>query len=126
MEEGGSNFSMLGAIFAGKSAMIDLIGEAAIAPKLLEGIPEGTKGLVKSFVLPSSGDASVTAEHFLLGPKGYEPNPTCGSGIRLAQFGSDDALGMMFCDGGILDFWIDPEDLAAGHWDKAWAATAGG
>lgn len=45
--------------------------------------------------------------------------------MRLAQIDSDSALGMMFCDVGIIDFWIDEADLVAGNWDAAWAATAG-
>lgn len=63
---------------------------------------------------------------YLGGPKGCGGNPTPVYGVRLAQFDSDYGLGMMFCDVGIVDFWIDTNDLAAGRWDRAWAATAGG
>ncbi len=58
--------------------------------------------------------------------KATASNPTAGHGIRLLQLDSDYALEMMFCDVGIVDFWIAPEDLKAGRWERAWAATAGG
>jgi uncharacterized protein YwqG len=62
----------------------------------------------------------------MLGNKGMVTNPTAGTGVRLAQFDSDYALQWMFCDCGIVDFWISEDDLAALNFDRAWAATAGG
>lgn len=32
----------------------------------------------------------------------------------------------MFCDVGVAQFWIRPEDLAAKRFEKAWATTEGG
>lgn len=104
------------------NGLMALIAEATTAPALLEAVPQGAIECVHEYVLPSHH----YTEHLLVGPKGTASNPTWGKGVRLAQFDSDSALGMMFCDCGIIDFWIAPEDLAAGHWDRAWGATAGG
>ena len=92
------------------------------APELLDPLPDAfVATLNRSFLL-----AADTTHHFLMGAKGMASNPTAGRGQRLAQFDSDYAVDFMFCDVGIIDFWIDPDDLAAGRWDRAWAATAGG
>ena len=64
--------------------------------------------------------------HFLLGAYDGRMNATGGYGIRLSQFASDGDMDFMFCDCGVIDFSINPEDLRAGRWDRAWAATAGG
>jgi hypothetical protein len=104
------------------SGLTALVAEAVTAPVLLEAVPQAALECVHDRVLPSHH----YTEHFLAGPKGAASNPTSGKGVRLAQFDSDKALGMMFCDVGIIDFWIDAEDLAAGRWNRAWGATAGG
>lgn len=70
--------------------------------------------------------ANSAAAHYLMGAKGMSSNETAGHGVRLAQFDSDYGMDFMFCDCGIIDFWIDAHDLANGRWDRAWAATAGG
>ena len=36
------------------------------------------------------------------------------------------ANGFMFCDAGIMDFWISVEDLKAQRLDRVYGATAGG
>ncbi len=100
-------------------AVVDLVAEAIFDPELLSQVPKEILELVHPTTLPSH----KTAEHFLLGPKGGATNPTAGHGVRLAQFGSDYAVRFMFCDVGVVDFWIDEEDLERGRWDKAWAAT---
>ena len=48
--------------------------------------------------------------------------------LLLLQIDSDLAVDkeFMFCDMGMAQFWIRPADLAAGHFDKAWATTEGG
>lgn len=48
--------------------------------------------------------------------------------VSLLQLDSDWGLcrEFLFCDMGMAQFWITPEDLAAGCFDKAWATTEGG
>ena len=53
------------------------------------------------------------------GPKLDIPNPSEGSGVKLLQLDSDAGLGLMFGDMGIMEFWIDEEDLRAGRLDRA-------
>lgn len=102
--------------------VIALVAEGITQPDLLADVPDPLIQRLHRTVLPSHH----YTHHYFLGPKGGETNPTAGYGIRLAQFDSDYALGFMFCDCGVVDFWISEEDLAAGRWDKAWAGTAGG
>lgn len=92
------------------------------APELQATLPANYLGGMANSYSSWSG----YAEHYLLGAKGVSSNPTLGKGVRLAQFDSDYGLNFMFCDCGIIDFWIDPDDLKNGYWDRAWAATAGG
>jgi hypothetical protein len=48
--------------------------------------------------------------------------------ILLLQIDSDHSVHehFMFCDMGVAQFWIKPDDLAAGRFDKAWGTTEGG
>jgi len=48
--------------------------------------------------------------------------------ILLLQIDSDLSLHehFMFCDMGVAQFWIEPDDLLAGKFEKAWATTEGG
>lgn len=41
-----------------------------------------------------------------------------------SDYGVDD--GFVFCDMGMVQFWIKPEDLAAARFEKAWGTTEGG
>jgi hypothetical protein len=48
--------------------------------------------------------------------------------ILLLQIDSDRYVHdrFMFCDMGVAQYWIRPDDLAASRFDKAWATTEGG
>jgi uncharacterized protein YwqG len=53
----------------------------------------------------------------------------CAEGtILLMQIDSDESVHeeFKFCDAGAAQFWINPIDLAAGRFDKAWGTTEGG
>lgn len=104
------------------SAVNRVLSRAVTRPDLARNIPQEVIGHVIGTVSPAHGYTN----HYLLGAKGMGANPTAGQGVRLLQLDSDYALEFMFCDCGIIDFWIAPEDLQAGRWDRAWAATAGG
>ena len=66
------------------------------------------------------------AEHLMLGPTQFKTNPTGDQGIRLLLLSSDPGLDFMFCDVGVVEFWISEEDLTARRFERAWANTAGG
>ena len=104
------------------AALSRVVAQGVSQPERLAKIPQSIVDSTTRVTHPSH----VYTNHYLGGAKGAATNPTPGEGIRLAQFDSDGGLGMMFCDVGIVDFWISPEDLAAGRWDRAWGATAGG
>jgi hypothetical protein len=91
-------------------------------PELMASLPEHYRQGLRNIHSPwRQGE-----HHFLLGAKAFASNATLGYGVRLAQFCSDYAMDFMFCDCGIIDFWIDADDLANNRWDRAWASTAGG
>jgi hypothetical protein len=48
--------------------------------------------------------------------------------ILLLQIDSDESLHehFMFCDMGVAQFWIEPDDLAARKFERAWGTTEGG
>lgn len=43
----------------------------------------------------------------------------------LVQLQCDDVAGFQWGDAGVLQFWIRPDDLGAGHWDKAYMTFEG-
>jgi hypothetical protein len=47
--------------------------------------------------------------------------------VLLLQIDSDKAVDseFVFCDMGAAQFWIKPDDLAAGRFDRAWGTTEG-
>lgn len=53
------------------------------------------------------------------GGKFTVPNPTPGQGVKLLQIDSDTRPGIMIGDTGLLEFWISPDDLAAGRFEAA-------
>lgn len=66
------------------------------------------------------------SEHVMLGFTQFKTNSTQGKGVRLLLLDSDYGPGFMFCDAGVIEYWIDPEDLAASRFERAYALTAGG
>lgn len=84
--------------------------------------------------LPMGGTAwsAELARHTMLGPPSVVQ--TVGRDalergwIPLLQLDTDVGLHreFMFCDSGMAQFWITPEDLAARRFDRAWATTEGG
>ena len=52
--------------------------------------------------------------------------PGAGAGIRLLGLDSEHGPGMMYCLCGVLEYWINPADLAALRFDRVQAQTAGG
>ena len=60
--------------------------------------------------------------------QGTAEDARADSTVLLLQIDSDLSLhkDFMFCDMGMAQFWIEPDDMAAGSFDKAWATTEGG
>ncbi|SMX30720.1 DUF1963 domain-containing protein [Actibacterium lipolyticum] len=65
------------------------------------------------------------SEHILLGATQSKTNSTEQGGIKLLTLDSDYGMGFMFCDLGMAEFWIMPEDLKELRFDRAYGATAG-
>lgn len=73
-------------------------------------------------------DLRLSSSHynyFTIGGPAFDlSNPTNGEGFKLLQFDSDDKLGWMIGDMGVLEFWIDSNDLANRRFDRCtWAGA---
>jgi hypothetical protein len=71
----------------------------------------------------------LTSKHYNLHTIGGQasdvPNPTAGSGFKLLQLDSDTELGLMIGDSGVLEFWIDQDDLKARRFENVrWAMAS--
>lgn len=58
------------------------------------------------------------------GPKIDIPNPTKGHGVKLLQLDSANNLGLQFGDAGVVEFWIEEEDLRLGRFERAFVDGA--
>ena len=58
------------------------------------------------------------------GPKLDIPNATMGHGVKLLQLDSAGSLGLQFGDMGVVEFWIDEDDLREGRFDRAFVDGA--
>lgn len=103
-------------------SLLDLARSAVTDPALAAILPDRVFAAHATSLLPSPRHA----QHLMLGPAQTKTNSTAMSGIRLLCLDSDYGPGMMYCDGGVLEYWISPEDLAARRFDRVRAETAGG
>jgi hypothetical protein len=103
-------------------SILDLARQAVTDPGLLALMPPAAFAIHADWLTPSPEQS----QHLMLGPAQVKTNSTAGSGIRLLCLDSDYGPGMMFCDCGVVEYWIDPADLAARRFDRAYASTAGG
>lgn len=110
-------------IAAPLSKAIARLGQrAASDPALRARLPEAVIDLVGAGLNPGS----IVPEHIMLGHAQAKTNPTPGTGVRLLVLDSDGGVDFMFCDVGVVEFWIDPVDLAARDFSRAYGVTAGG
>lgn len=66
------------------------------------------------------------SQHFLMGTAQFQTNSTELKGQRLLVLDSDYGVDFMFCDCGVIEYWIDPDDLANRRFERARATSAGG
>lgn len=99
-----------------------LVRQAVTDPGILLHLPPAAFASHAKWLTPSPSQS----QHLMLGPPQRKTNSTAGSGVRLLCLDSDYGPGMMFCDCGVIEYWISPEHLAAGRFDQAYADTAGG
>jgi len=80
---------------------------------------------------PSTPDVHIV-RHQMLGAatnvQGSAEEVRAAGVVSLLQLDTDWGLhrSFMFCDMGMAQFWIRPEDLRDRHFDRAWATTEGG
>ncbi len=103
-------------------SILSVARQAVTDPGLLALLPPAAFAVHADWLTPSPKQS----QHLMLGPAQVKTNSTAGSGIRLLCLDSDYGPGMMYCDCGVLEFWIRPDDLAARRFDRATAYTAGG
>ncbi len=90
------------------SALRTIKTQADVDPDLLAALPKDLlRGFMPYRIAESSNDTMIG------GPKFANPNPTPGTGFKLLQVDSDNTLGVTWGDMGLVEFWIDPNDLAA-------------
>ncbi|MFN3972012.1 MAG: DUF1963 domain-containing protein [Gemmobacter sp.] len=63
--------------------------------------------------------------HMMLGAAQRVTNQTRAGEVRLLCLDSGPDIDAMFCDAGVIEFWIGAQDLAAGRFDRAVACSAG-
>lgn len=105
-----------------RSTAATVVRRSILAPALRDGLPPALVEATAARLAPTLGDA----QHLMLGSAQHKTNSTAGVGVRLLCLDSDYGLDFMFCDCGVIEFWMDPEDLRAGRWERAVAYTAGG
>ena len=82
-------------------------------------------------ILRGSHNLHITRHQMLGGAvnlQGTAEAARANGDVLLLQIDTDWGLhkSFMFCDMGMAQFWIRPDDLAARRFDKAWATTEGG
>jgi Domain of unknown function (DUF1963) len=103
-------------------SVLDLARAAITDAALLARLPASVFALNATSLVPSPRHA----QHLMLGPAQQKTNSTAGGGVRLLCLDSDYGPGMMYCDCGVLEYWISPADLAALRFDRVVAHSAGG
>lgn len=105
-----------------RNAFLAMGQRAVIDPRLHEILPESLFAAVDRDLRPRVGQS----QHIMLGHPQNKTNSTQGQGVRLLLLDSDMGMDFMFCDMGVIEFYIAPEDLAKRDFSRAYANTAGG
>ncbi|SMX46087.1 DUF1963 domain-containing protein [Actibacterium lipolyticum] len=105
-----------------RKALKSLAQQAVTDTKMQAVLPQALFDVFDAELCPSPAQS----EHMMLGHTQIRTNSTAGPGLRLLALDSDSGLDFMFCDVGMAEFWIEPEDLAQRDFSKVVAFTAGG
>ena len=99
-----------------------LAQQAVTDPMMQKVLPQALFDFFDADLRPSP----ARSEHMMLGHTQIRTNSTSGPGLRLLALDSDGGLDFTFCDMGMAEFWIEPEDLERRDFSKVVAFTAGG
>ncbi|WP_294619428.1 DUF1963 domain-containing protein [uncultured Roseovarius sp.] len=105
-----------------RGALKSVAQQAVTDPQMRAILPQALFDFFESDLRPNPDQS----QHMMLGHPQFKTNSTAGPGIRLLSLDSDSGLDFEFCDCGMAEFWIDPEDLARRDFSKVLARTAGG
>jgi uncharacterized protein YwqG/Lon protease-like protein len=127
----GHGFGEMTSAYGSGKAVFD---QAALIPNVIGTFLNGEPLIPEAVAAAAAKDLDPPGQplHQMFG-YGADIQGTAGEAhsdglILLLQIDSDRAVDkeFMFCDMGMVQFWIKPADLAAGRFDKAWATTEGG
>ncbi len=105
-----------------RNVLKSMTQEAATDAKLRVALPQALFDFFDAELRPNP----ALSQHMMLGHPQFRTNSTQAPGLRLLALDSDSGLDFMFCDLGMVEFWIKPEDLAHRDFSQVVAVTAGG
>lgn len=105
-----------------RNVLKSMTQEAATDDKLRAALPQALIDFFDAELRPNP----ALSQHMMLGHPQFRTNSTQAPGLRLLALDSDSGLDFMFCDLGMVEFWIQPEDLARRDFSQVVAVTAGG
>ncbi|PPD43689.1 MAG: hypothetical protein CTY15_09120 [Methylocystis sp.] len=94
-----------------------LVAVASAPDEIYETMPQDARDLInRDYLLP------IDFMHQMFGPPAFIQGDSCAQAeegkLLLLQLGFDDLMFWSFGDNGDYQFWISPEDLATGKWDR--------
>ena len=105
-----------------RNVLMSMTQEAVTDQKLRAVLPQALFDFFDAELRPNP----ARSQHMMLGHPQFRTNSTQGPGLRLLALDSDAGLDFMFCDAGMVEYWIQPEDLARRDFSQVVALTAGG
>ena len=105
-----------------RNVLISMTREAATDRRLRAVLPQALFDFFDAELRPNA----ARSQHMMLGHPQFRTNSTQGPGLRLLALDSDGGLDFMFCDAGMVEYWIQPGDLARRDFSQVVALTAGG
>lgn len=103
-------------------ALLSIVQQSVTDAHMRRILPENLFEFFDDALRPTTEQS----EHMMLGHPQFKTNSTRSSGIRLLALDSDYGLNFMFCDVGMIEFWIDPQDLENLDFSRVRVLTAGG
>ncbi|MEM6679155.1 MAG: DUF1963 domain-containing protein [Pseudomonadota bacterium] len=103
-------------------ALVTVLRRGVTEPKLRARLPDALYEACSTHLAPHVRGS----HHLMLGASQRVTNPTQRRGTRLLVLDSDLALDFMFCDCGVVEYWISLDRLVAKDFRTATASTNGG